>query len=873
MRPPFFASLLLRLAARPEDRAFVLGDLRDEFAALARERGRAAASRWYWRQALASAGPLFASRLPQPPRAGLFAQYARHAFRVLRHSPAATATAVFTLALGIGANTAVFSVVDAVLLRPLPYRAPDRLVSVWQTRGGDRLTVGLADFPEYARHQRAFAALAAHTDTSRVVVGGVAPEEVAGDLVSWNLFDVLGVHPALGRGFDARDAAPGAPPTVILSEPAWRTRYGSDPALVGRTIVLSGEPHLVVGVMPAGFVPPSRLGSGPTPAIFLPLPDPADLDALRGERELEVIGRLRDGVSVVQARDDLRRIDEDLARRYPRYNADVVASVSPLAADVTRRVRTALLVVLGAVALVVLIASLNVANLLVVRAVGQRHEVAIRVAVGASRADIVAEFLVRGVVLAGLGGVLGLVVGSWTRDLLVSAAPASIPRLTGVAMNARVLAATAGLALLAGVVAGLLPAIQVLRAEPGGGLKVTESASSGSRSLRRWQGLLMASEVCAAVVIALGAGLLVRSLVRLNGVELGFTTQRILTMRLRPPEAKYPTAAARLAFFEEINARLAAIPGVQSAAYANDFPMRGGWGGGLLVDGPAGLVPAEADFQAVSDTYFSTLGIPLLRGRLFTDADRLGAPPAVLVSQTFASRLLPGRDPIGVRIRRNATAPALTIVGVVGEIRRDGKFAAAAPQVFFPARQVTLYAARLDAIAVRSAAADPRTLLPAIQRAVSSVDPSLPLMRVRTLDEILSASMATQRFNMRLLTSFATLALVLSLIGVYGVVAHAALQRSREIGIRVALGAHRRAVERLIVRGALRWTLPGLVLGLTIAYASARVMRSLLFDVTPTDPLTFASVGAAMLLVSVLASYLPARRAARVDPLVALRVG
>jgi len=871
MRPPFFASLLLRLAARADDRGFLLGDLRDEFAVIAIERGRAAASRWYWRQALASAGPLFVSRLPQPPRVGLFAQHARHAFRVLRHSPAATATAILTLALGIGANSAVFSVVDAVLLRPLPYRAPDRLASVWQTRGPDRLTVGLADFPEYARRQRAFAALAAHTDTSRVVVGGVAPEEVAGDLVSWNLFAVLGVHPALGRSFDAHDAAPGAPPTVILSEPAWRTRYGSDPAIVGRTIVLSGEPHLVAGVMPASFVPPSRLASGPPPAIFLPLPDPANLDALRGERELEVIGRLRDGVSVVQARDDLRRIDEDLARRYPRFNAEVMASVSPLAADVTRRVRTALLVVLGAVALVVLIASLNVANLLVVRAVGQRHEVAIRVAVGASRADIVAEFLVRGVVLAALGGILGLVVGSWTRDLLVSAAPASIPRLSGVALNARVLAATAGLALLAGVVAGLLPAIQVLRAEPGGGLKVTESASSGSRSLRRWQGLLMACEVCAAVVIALGAGLLVRSLVRLNGVELGFTTERVLTMRLRPPEAKYPNAAARLAFFEEVTARLAAIPGVQSAAYANDFPMRGGWGGGLLVDGPAGLVPAEADFQAVSDTYFSTLGIPLLRGRLFTDADRLGAPAVVLVSQTFASRLLPGRDPIGARIRRSATAPTLTIVGVVGEIRRDGKFAEAAPQVFFPARQITLYAARLDAVAVRSAAADPRTLLPSIQRAVSSVDPSLPLMRVRTLDEILAASMATQRFNMRLLTSFATLALVLSLIGVYGVVAHAALQRSREIGIRVALGAHRRAVEGLIVRAALFWTLPGLALGLAVAYASSRVMASLLFDVTPTDPLTFASVGAAMLLVSVLASYLPARRAARVDPLVALR--
>ena len=871
MRPPFFASLLLRLAARPDDRAFVLGDLRDEFAALARERGGAAASRWYWRQALASAGPLVASRLPQPPRMALLAQHVRHAIRVLRRSPAATLTAVITLALGIGANTAVFSVVDAVLLQPLPYRAPDRLVSVWQVRRGDRFTVGLADFPEYARRQRAFEALAAHTDTTRVIIGGIAPEEIAADLVTWNLFDVIGVRPALGRSFDARDAGPGAPRTVILSDPAWRTRYGSDPALVGRAIVLSGEPHLVVGVMAADFVPPSRLSNGPAPAFFLPAPEIADLDGVRGDHELEVIGRLRQGVSVIQARDDLRRIDQDLARRYPASNADVLAGVAALSADVTRRVRTTLLVVLGAVALVVLIASLNVANLLIVRAVGQRHEVAIRVAVGASRADIVAEFLVRGLVLAAAGGILGLAVGSWTRDLLVSAAPASIPRLSGVALNARVLAATAGLALLTGVIAGVLPAMQVLRAESRGGLKVTESATSGSRSLRRWQGLLMACEVGAAVVIALGAGLLVRSLVRLHGVELGFNTERVLTIRLRPPESKYPDAAARLAFFEEIQSRLAAVPGVQTVAYANDFPMRGGWGGGLLVESPAGPREAESDFQAVSETYFSTLGIPLLRGRVFTAEDRLGSMPVVVVSQTFAARLLAGRDPIGVQIRRNKEAPALTIVGVVGEIRRDGKFVDAAPQVFFCARQINVYGARLDAVAVRSLVTDPLTLVPSIQRVVTSVDPSMPLRRVRTLDDILSASMATQRFNMLLLTSFAGLALLLSLIGVYGVVAHAALQRSREIGIRVALGAHRRAVERLIVRGALLWTLPGLALGLAIAYASSRVMTSLLFDVTPTDPLTFVSVGAAMLLVSVLGSYLPARRAARVDPLVALR--
>ena len=872
MTPPRLASALIWLAAASRDRLYVLGDLRDEFVSLAASRGRNAAARWYWRQALASAGPLIAARLPDPPRAALLAQHARHSLRVLAASPGATATAVLTLALGIGANTAVFSVVDAVLLRPLPYHDPDRLVSIWQTRGASRTTVGLADFVEYGRRQQAFDALAAHTRTTRVIAGGVAPEEINAELVTWNLFDVIGSQPSLGRAFTETDARAGAPPTVILSDTFWRTRFGGDRSVLGQTLMLSGQPHRVIGVTAQGFESPTIYPSSRQPAFFVPAPELLDLDAVRGDHAYEVIGRLRHGVSIAQAREQLRRIDEDLARRYPRTNGSIRAAAAPLAADMTRGVRLALLVVLGAVGLVVLIASLNVANLLIVRAVGQRREVAIRVALGASRADIVAEFVARGLALAALGGLLGLLFGSWTRDLLVAAAPSNIPHLDALSLNPRILAATAGLVILTGILAGLVPALQVVRAEPGGGLKVTESASSGSRSVRRWQGLLMACEVGAAVVIALGAGLLVRSLVRLHAVDLGFQTERVLTFSLRPPRAVSESPAARLVFFADVAARLERIPGVHAVAFASDIPMLGGWGGTLLVDGPSGPVDAEADFQAVSATYFSALDIPLMRGRLLTAADRPGSPPVVVVSQAFATRLLPGRDPLGVTIRRNASAPALTIVGVVGDIRRDGKFGGVAPQVFFSAYQAGLYSASLQEVAVRSVNGDPRTLLPAIQRAVGSVDPTLALLRVRTLDEILSASVASRRFNMLLLTSFAALALVLALIGVYGVVAHAAVQRTREIGIRVALGAQRRSVESLIVRDALRWTLPGLLIGLTAAWASSRVMASMLFNVTPTDPLTFVSVGVIMLLVSVLASYAPARRTASIDPLVALRM-
>ena len=418
------------------------------------------------------------------------------------------------------------------------------------------------------------------------------------------------------------------------------------------------------------------------------------------------------------------------------------------------------------------------------------------------------------------------------------------------------------------MIAGLVPAMQVAQGRGFGGLQATERTVAGSRAVRRWQGALLAVQIGAAAVAAVAATLLVRSVIELNAVDLGFQTDRVLTFRVRPAQ---PDPVARLAFFQAAAERIQQLPGVQSAAFANEFPMRGSWGGGLLVDGPSGPIPAEADFQAVSADFFPTLGIPLLRGRLFAEGDRSGAPPVVVVSQTFASRLVPGRDPIGVQIRRDRDAPSLTIVGVVGEMRRDGKFSEVTPQVFFPATQPGSYRVRLDAIAVRAAAGDPRSLLPSIKAAVASLDPARTVAGVRTLDEVLSASVATRRFNMLLLTSFAALALVLAIVGVYGVVAHAALQRTREIGIRVALGATRESVVALIVRATLRWTIPGLALGLLGAWASTRLMATMLFGITPGDPITFALVTALMLAVSVVASYLPARRAATTDPLVALR--
>ena len=871
MRPPFLPRLLLRALTPREDRSFLLQDLDDEFALVERQRGPAAARRWYWSQARTSFWPLAASRFPQAPRVALLGQHARHAVRLLRLSPGTTIVAAVTLALAIGANTAVFSVVDAVMLRPLPYADPDRLVSLWQAREGARSSVALADYVEYERRVPVFDGLAAYDSTTGVIRTGGAPEELPGNVVSWNFLRVLGWQPTEGRGFTQADAAPAAQPVAILSEACWRIHFGADPAVLGRTMLVDDTPRTIVGILPAAFTAPSHYTLGTDPMFFVPATAVADVDAIRGDHDLLVVGRLAADATAAQAQRQLRQVDDDLARRYPRSNADVRALVAPLGADVARRVRLSLLMLATTVGLVVFIAALNVANLLIVRALGQRQEVAVRLALGATRGDIAVDYLVRGLALAALGGLAGVVAASWTRDLLLAFAPPSMPRLEDVAINGRVLIGAAVLTGLAGVLAGVAPALQVVRGAGTGGLNVTERAGSLPRATRRWQGALLACEIAAAVVVTLGAGLLVRSLLRLDAVDLGFQTDRVLTFRIRPSDPGFAGREARLRFFDLLAERIERLPGVDSVAFANNVPMRGGWGGGLLVDAPSGPLEAEADMQAVSDGYFATLGIPIVRGRGFTRDDRTGAPPVVVVSRSFAARFVGGRDPIGVRIRRDLGAPALTIVGVAGDIRRDGKLAEPTPQVFFAARQIERYPVSLGMVAVRSSVAEPRSLLPAIRDAASSIAPADPISGVRTLDELLTASMATRRFDAVLLGSFAVLALVLAVVGVYGVVAHAAAQRTREIGLRVALGATAGNVVTLIVAGGLRWTLPGITAGLVAAYASTRLMTALLFQVAPTDPLTFSLVAALMLGVSLLASYLPARRAARLDPLAALR--
>ena len=784
----------------------------------------------------------------------------RYTLRLLRKSPGFTAIAIVTLALGVGANTAVFSVVDAVLLRPLPYADGDRLVVVSE-RHGLRGGVAAGNLGHY-QQARSFVGLAGYERTSMSLTRSGPPEQVLGEAVTWNLLPVLGVPPAIGRTFRPEEDRPHAGRAVILMHAFWERRFDADRALLGRAIVLDDDPYVVIGVMPAGFSPVSQPGSGFRIDFFVPM-------AGRRSPQISVVGRLRSNVRLEQARAELQSLSADLARRFPDTHRDVTATVGPLRDKVVRdEVRVALIVMLWAVGLVLIVATVNVGNLLIVRAIGQRREIAIRMAVGATRRQITLDLAMRGVVLGVIGGAAGLLCGVWIRNLLISMAPPSIPGLEHLGLNPRVLAVTIGLSLVTAIAAGVLPAVQMWHGDAAPTLRESALTTFGARSVARWRGMLMAAEIAAALMLAVGASLLVRSLLELTSVELGFRT-RVLMFMVRLPEARYRDETARRMFFEELERRAGGIAGVESIGAADAFPMRGGRRGRIVV--PGGTAGDNvSDFQVVTAGYFAALEIPLVRGRLLGAADRSGAPYAAVVSEAFVRRFFAGSDPIGQRFRLGSSMPDTTVVGVVRDVRRDGKHAALVPQVYLPAAQAEIYGAPLAEVAVR-AAGDPYALLPAVQRAIWSIDPDQPITHVQTFDEMVSIGNAGRRFNMMLLGALAALAAGLALLGVYGVVSHAAAQRTREIGIRMALGAGRHRVIALFVASGVKWALAGVAAGLAGAYLGTRFMRALLFGISPTDMTTFAGTAGVTIGVAILASYLPARRAASVNVVSALR--
>ena len=816
-----------------------------------------------------------------------FLQDCRLGVRTFRKSPGFTSVAVLTLALGLGINTAIFSLVNAVILRPLPYSQPGRLVSLYEetTRQGPanlsssgarlggavgpgRTEVSIANFADYQR-MRAFAGLAHCELASKALTGLDVPEQIEGEAVSTNFFDVLQAEPERGRGFLPEDGSPGATPVAVITDEFWQRRLGGDTGVLGQPIVLDGQPYQVVGVLPPTFQSPFQLTLPNRIEFYIPALFAPALLASRENHQINVVGRLNPGFSIRQAQAELDVISAGLAQRYPASNASLRAVITLLRSDLARNVSTPLMALLGASILIVLITCVNVANLLLVRAVARRHESSVRMALGASRLRMARQFLVESLLLAGAGCAAGLGLGLALMKILLPMAPGDIPRVHEVSMDWRVFAAAAAIATLTGLIFGLAPAWQASRARASESLK-SAGRTTGPRAQAWWLAGLTVAEIALSLMLLIGAGLLLKSFVIVTGMDLGFQPQRVIAMSIRLPELRYPGAAQRLDFFQRLEQRVQALPGVQSAAYANRMPLRGGWGGSTNVDTAPGA-DVDSDKQVVSPGYFGTLGISLQRGRLLTESDREGQPPVAVVNGAFARQLLAGLDPIGHRLRLGPDSPWMSIVGVVNDVRRGGKEEQIASQVYIPAAQIKLYPVRLADFAVR-AASDPGPLIKAIQAQVLALDKDQPVVNVRTMDELINASAAQRRFETLLLLSFAAVAVLLATIGIFGVLSYIVGRRTSELGIRVALGASPSRIIAMVLRQAGMWIGAGVALGIAGALGLSRYLEALLFNVKSDDPWTYAAAIALLGAIAVAAALIPAQRGSRVDPATALRV-
>jgi putative ABC transport system permease protein len=815
-------------------------------------------------------------------------QDVRQAARTLRKSPGFALFAIVTLAVGLGVNTAIFSLVNAVILRGLPYPDAGRLVSLWeeQVRGGpdqlssshghgeqnvNRTSVSIANLMDYRARSHGFEGIAVYQTIAVNLTGLGAPERVVCEAVGANFFSVLGVQPALGRDFLEGEDRREAPHVVILTHEFWEQRLGADPAVLGRPLWLDGEPWLIVGILPAGFRSPTQIAYRDHTGFFLPAPIPRQQLTAHGEHDFDALARLKPGVSLRAAQSELDSISAQLASEFRATNRGLSARIGLLQDDIARNVHDSLYALLGASGLIVLITCLNIANLLLVRAIARRHETSVRFALGAGRFRVIRQFLAESMLLAGAGCVAGVAFGAGIRKLLIALAPANIPRLDGVSMDWRVFAVAALVATLTGAIFGLAPAWQACTARASEALR-SATRNTGGRSQVRWRAVLTCAQVALSMVLLIGAGLLLRSFVTLMRVDLGFQPDRILAMNINLPPARYnPTrgySEAPLRFFEKLEERVRVLPGVEAVAFANRMPLRGGWGGSTFLDnGPRNY---DTDKQAVSPGYFATIGLTLLRGRLFTAADRDGQPGVSIVNQSFARELLNGADPVGHHWRYGPNNQWMTIVGMVSDLRRDGKAGPINPQVYIPAAQIRLYPTRLADFAVR-ASGNPLRLTEAIRREVLAIDPDQPITNVATFDQIVDKSVAERRFQTVLLLIFALLAVALATVGVFGVLSYSVTQRRSELGIRIALGASGREIVGMVLRQAGVMIGAGLAVGLVGSWALSKFVATMLFQVRPHDALTYA--GAALILASVsfAASLVPARRGAKVEPMVALR--
>ena len=798
-----------------------------------------------------------------------FRQDIRYALRLLLKQPGMTTLAVVTLALGIGANTAIFSAVNAVLLRPLPYPDADRVVMIWEKRAREAVLdapVAPADFVDWEKRQASFEAIAGMSMSAVDLTGAGEPVRLFAGVVSPAFFDVLGVKPALGRTFRPDEAVFGQHRVVILGDRIWRQRFGADPTIVGRTILLNQLPSEVAGVLPASFEFPDSDLELWTPLALTSAPQPPS----RTLHFLTVYARLKPGITLERARADMDRIGAQLAEEYPASNQYHGAHIGLLRDELQQgSVRNGLLALLGAVGFVLLIGCVNVANLLLARAAARRREMAIRTAVGASRARLTAQALTESVVLALTGGVAALAVATWGISLLRQIQPRDLQVLGAdrLQLDATVLAFTFALSMVTGLIFGILPAWQLARHDVNESLKDGgRPASSIKKGLRQ---TLVVSEIALASLLLVGAGLTLRSFQAVLRTETGFKPEGLLTAFVILPQAKYITDAQRVAAYDEIERRIASLPGVRSVGATSHLPLSGQDSRtGIFIEGrePTPDAPTRAHLRAVTLDYFRTMGMRVIEGRNFTAADHSESPFVTVINETMARRYWPGQSPLGTRVRMGGPAWR-EVVGIVADVKHWGFERAVNPEMYLPQKQMVWSGLTY----VLATDVDPVTLTAAVRNELKAVDPDLPLSNVRTIEEVAARSVAARRSSMLLLGVFSGLALVLAATGIYAVMSQLVALRTSEIGVRMTLGAQPASVMRLVLREGLLQAIAGLAIGLVAGVLVMRAFRSVLFQVNPSDPLTLGAVGLVLLVTATLACLVPARRAMRVDPVQALR--
>ncbi|MBO0862088.1 MAG: ABC transporter permease [Chloracidobacterium sp.] len=805
-----------------------------------------------------------------------FWQDLRHGARSLFKQPAFMIVAALTLALGIGANTAIFSVIHAVLLQSLPYRDADRVVMVWENnrqRGNAQNVINMGNFFDWKEQNRVFEDMAAFFDTTTNLTSGGDPEEIPSQNATINLFNILGVNPILGRTFTPDEGKPGQPRVVILSFGLWQRRFGGDSKIVGRKLILDGNEVAVIGVMPADFKWHVKAGSMTRKVAEMWSPwQVEEGDRQRGGRFAMAVARLKPGASFEQAQAEMNAVGRRLEQQYNEFNANWGVNVVPLRDQFAGEIRLALFVLLGAVGMVLLIACVNVANLLLARAAMRQREMAVRAALGASRGRIIRQLLTESLLLAGLGGLAGLILASWGTDLLVSLAPPDLLNLSQVKINAVVLGFTFAISLATGVIFGLAPSFEATRLNLSESLKDGGKSAGGMRA-GRLRNSLVILEAALALVLLVGAGLLIRSFARLQVVDPGFNAQNVLTMGVSLPRRKYDNDRKRVDFFRQAVARIRALPGVESAGAVSFLPFAAPHSGTAVdIEGQSIVPVAQKPGTGVMVTdanYFHALRIPLKGGRFFTDREAAEKRSVVIINETFARKYFPNEDPLGKRVKiyMQGSHDPSEIIGVVGDSKHMSLDSEVQPMSYWPHPELA-YSGMTFVIRTRGDAA---SIASAARGVVSSLDPEQPVADARTMESLIGTSMARARFNTLLLAIFAVVALTLAGVGIYGVMAYSVTQRAREIGIRMALGARTADALWLVVSKGMTLALAGASIGVVASFALTRLMKTLLFDVSATDPLTFAGIPLLLALVALLACLIPARRAAKVDPMVALR--